>query len=136
MTTGALLSVNDLAVTFPTDDGDIQAVRGVSFDVAEGETVGIIGESGSGKLVATQALLQLVRGADITGSARFGGAELLTMPAREIRRIRGRVSRWCSRTRCPACTPSSPSVVKSRRRSGPRTGAPRGGRAASGGAAR
>ena len=84
-----LLSVHDLRVTFATDDGDIEAVRGVSFDIGEGETVGIVGESGSGKSVTTQALLQLVRDADVTGSARFEGVDLLALPAPAIRRIRG-----------------------------------------------
>jgi peptide/nickel transport system ATP-binding protein len=84
-----LLSVNDLTVTFATDDGDIEAVRGVSFDIGEGETVGIVGESGSGKSVTTQALLQLVRGADVRGTARFEGADLLSLGPAEIRRVRG-----------------------------------------------
>jgi oligopeptide/dipeptide ABC transporter ATP-binding protein len=89
VTTGALLSVDDLSVTFPTEDGDVHAVRGVSFDVAPGETVGIVGESGSGKSVSTHALLQLVPGARVGGEARFHGVDLLTLPADEIRRIRG-----------------------------------------------
>ena len=89
MAPGPLLSVSDLAVTFDTDDGDIEAVRGVSFEVAAGETVGIVGESGSGKSVTTQALLQLVPGARVSGSARFDGIDLLTLPSPAIRRIRG-----------------------------------------------
>ena len=76
-------------MTFPTEDGDVHAVRGVSFDVSAGETVGIVGESGSGKSVSTQAVVQLVRGARIGGTARFHDVDLLTLPARSMRRIRG-----------------------------------------------
>ena len=65
--------------------GPVTVLRDVSIDVAEGETVGIVGESGSGKSVTTQALLQLVRGAQVSGSARFDGVELLTLPPRAIR---------------------------------------------------
>jgi peptide/nickel transport system ATP-binding protein len=89
MTSGALLSVADLSVTFPTEDGDVSAVRGVSFDVAAGETVGIVGESGSGKSVTTQAVLQLVRGALVSGQARFHDVDLLSLPEHAMRRIRG-----------------------------------------------
>ena len=89
MTPGALLSVADLSVTFPTEDGDVHAVRGVSFDVYPGETVGIVGESGSGKSVSTQAVLQLVRGARVRGTARFDDLDLLTLPAPAMRRVRG-----------------------------------------------
>ena len=77
MSSGSLLSVVDLAVTFPTEDGDVHAVRGLSFDVTAGETVGIVGESGSGKSVTAQAVLQLVRGARVGGQAWFHGADLL-----------------------------------------------------------
>jgi peptide/nickel transport system ATP-binding protein len=89
MTSGTLLSVDDLRVTFPTEDGDVHAVRGVSFDVSAGETVGIVGESGSGKSVTAQSILQLVSGARISGSARFHDSELLTLPAAQMQRIRG-----------------------------------------------
>jgi peptide/nickel transport system ATP-binding protein len=84
-----LLSVADLSVTFPTEDGDVHAVRGVSFDVSAGETVGIVGESGSGKSVSTQAILQLVGGARVQGSARFHDADLLSLSDQAMRRIRG-----------------------------------------------
>jgi peptide/nickel transport system ATP-binding protein len=85
----ALLSVEDLHVTFPTEDGDVHAVRGVSFDVAAGETVGLVGESGSGKSVSTQAIVQLVRGARISGHATFAERDLLSLPTRQMRQIRG-----------------------------------------------
>src|SRR5262245_58472636 len=89
MTSGTLLSVADLRVTFPTEDGDVLAVRGVSFDVEAGETVGIVGESGSGKSVTAQSILQLVQGARITGSARLYDSELLSLPPAQMQRIRG-----------------------------------------------
>jgi oligopeptide/dipeptide ABC transporter ATP-binding protein len=84
-----LLSVKDLTVSFPTADGVVKAVRGVSFDVEAGRTIGIVGESGSGKTVLTQTLLGLTPGADITGSAMFDGIDLLKVPEDEKRKIRG-----------------------------------------------
>jgi peptide/nickel transport system ATP-binding protein len=86
---GALLAVRDLRVSFPSDDGVVEAVRGVSFEVGEGETVGIVGESGSGKSATVQSLLQLVAGAHVTGTAEFEGENLLSLPEREMRRVRG-----------------------------------------------
>ena len=77
-----LLDVQDLAVTFPTADGVVQAVRGVSFDVDRGQTLGIVGESGSGKSVATQTIIGLTAGARVSGTAFFDGRDLLTMPRR------------------------------------------------------
>jgi len=84
-----LLVVDDLRVTFPTEDGDVHAVRGVSLQVSAGETVGIVGESGSGKSVTSQALMQLLRGATVSGRATFDGVELLSLPGREMRKVRG-----------------------------------------------
>ena len=62
-----LLEVTDLTVSFPTADGVVRAVRGVSFGVEAGRTLGIVGESGSGKTVLTQTLLGLTPGADVSG---------------------------------------------------------------------
>jgi len=85
----ALLDVQDLAVSFPTADGVVQAVRGVSFDVSPGKTLGIVGESGSGKSVATQTIVGLTQGARVSGHATFEGRDLLTMRREELRRVRG-----------------------------------------------
>ncbi|HXZ99848.1 MAG TPA: ABC transporter ATP-binding protein [Candidatus Binatia bacterium] len=84
-----LLTVRDLTVSFPTSDGLVQAVRGLSFDVAAGSTLGIVGESGSGKSVSALTMLGLNPGADISGSALFQGRDLLRMPPGELRRLRG-----------------------------------------------
>ncbi len=88
---GALLAVSDLRVSFRTPHGVVNAVRGVSFAIARGETVGILGESGSGKSVSVGAVMGLVDSppARITGEIRYGGLDLLRAPAREIRRIHG-----------------------------------------------
>jgi peptide/nickel transport system ATP-binding protein len=85
----ALLEVEDLTVSFSTDDGTVQAVRGVSFDLEQGRTLGIVGESGSGKSVCTQTIAGLTRGASVSGSAMFKGVDLLTASQEELRAIRG-----------------------------------------------
>jgi oligopeptide/dipeptide ABC transporter ATP-binding protein len=84
-----LLEVKDLTVSFPTADGVVRAVRGVSFGVDAGSTLGIVGESGSGKTVLTQTLLGLTPGADITGSAEFDGIDLLGLSESQMRHVRG-----------------------------------------------
>ena len=91
MSAGALLSVHDLRVGFTTEGGLLQAVDGVSFDLAAGEVLAIVGESGSGKSVTAQTILGLTRSpnARIEGSARLGGTELLDADDESIRRIRG-----------------------------------------------
>jgi oligopeptide/dipeptide ABC transporter ATP-binding protein len=85
----ALLEVDDLQVAFDTEDGLLQAVRGLSFRVEAGQTLGIVGESGSGKSVSTQSMVGLTRGARITGRALFDGQDLLTMPREKLRSLRG-----------------------------------------------
>ena len=84
-----LLEVTDLTVSFPTSDGVVRAVRGVSFGVEAGRTLGIVGESGSGKTVLTQTLLGLTPGAQISGRALFEGTDLLTLSETQLRDIRG-----------------------------------------------
>src|SRR5262249_54887333 len=75
--------------SFPTADGLVQAVRGVSFDVEPGRTLGIVGESGSGKTVLTQTLLGLTPGAEVEGSAVFEGSDLLALSEDQLRHVRG-----------------------------------------------
>lgn len=84
-----LLAVDNLTVSFPTADGTVQAVRGLSFSVEPGKTLGVVGESGSGKSVSALTMLGLNPGADISGSAVFDGKDLLTMRQQELRKIRG-----------------------------------------------
>lgn len=86
-----LLSVRDLRVNFGTSEGDVQAVRGVSFDIARGETLAIVGESGSGKSVTASAIMRLNFGADVrvSGSALFEGQDILAMSEEEVRLKRG-----------------------------------------------
>jgi peptide/nickel transport system ATP-binding protein len=67
----------------------VEAVRGVSFNVDQGETLGIVGESGSGKSVATQTIMGLTRGARVSGRALFEGGDLLTMRPEEMQSVRG-----------------------------------------------
>ena len=85
----ALLEVDDVHVSFNTDDGVVHAVRGVSFEVERGTTLGIVGESGSGKSVCTQTITGLTRGARVSGTARFDGLDLLTASDDQLRAIRG-----------------------------------------------
>ena len=85
----SLLEVTDLRVSFPTADGIVQAVRGVSFSVDSGRTIGIVGESGSGKTVLTQTLLGLTPGGRVEGKAVFNGTDLLSLRPDQLRKVRG-----------------------------------------------
>jgi oligopeptide/dipeptide ABC transporter ATP-binding protein len=88
----SLLSVRDLRVEFWTRRGTIHAVNGTSFEIAPGETLGIVGESGCGKSVTALALLGILprAGRVTTGTAHFEGRDLLRMSDRELRSVRGR----------------------------------------------
>jgi peptide/nickel transport system ATP-binding protein len=89
--THPLLEVSNLAVTFPTDGGDLYAVRGLSYRVAPGEVVAMVGESGSGKSAAAMAVIGLLpEYATVTGSVSLGGEELLGMSDADLSKIRGR----------------------------------------------
>ena len=87
----ALLEVNDLTVSFDTEDGVVHAVDGVSYKVDAGEAFGIVGESGSGKSVSSLTVMGLTRApnARITGSVKFAGKELINASDEELRQIRG-----------------------------------------------
>ena len=87
-----LLDVRDLRVAFRTPRGKVQAISGVSFDVAPGEVLGVVGESGSGKTISLLAVMGLITdpNAEITGSIKFRGRELLGASNRDLRSIRGR----------------------------------------------
>ena len=87
-----LLSVEDLHVRFWTSRGTIHAVNGISFDIAPGETLGIVGESGCGKSVTSLAILGILprAGRATEGSAVFDGRDLLHLSDRELRRVRGK----------------------------------------------
>jgi peptide/nickel transport system ATP-binding protein len=85
-----LLEVEDLSVTFRTDDGDVRAVRGLSFSIDEGETLAVVGESGSGKTVAALAIMRLLpRSARVEGTIRFRGTSLLDLDDEGMRRLQG-----------------------------------------------
>ncbi len=86
-----VLSVTDLAVSFPSEQGRVTAVRGLSYQVTAGEALGIVGESGSGKSVSSLAVMGLLPPqTKITGSIRFQGRELLGRSDTELSQIRGR----------------------------------------------
>ncbi len=90
--TGHILDVDDLSVSFDTDDGVVRAVNSISYHLDEGEVLGIVGESGSGKSVSCLTLMGLIPmppGRIDSGTARFGDTDLLSLSPREIRRIRG-----------------------------------------------
>ena len=92
MSATPLLTVRDLAVTFGTGDKAVQAVRGVSFDIARGETVALVGESGSGKSVTALSVLQLLpypSASHPTGSIRFQDRELVGASTRDLLQVRG-----------------------------------------------
>ena len=86
-----LLSVRDLKVAFATEEGVVQAVDGVSFDLAAGEILAVVGESGSGKSVSAMTLMGLTRSpnAKFEGTAHYKGTELITAPEDQLRRVRG-----------------------------------------------
>ncbi len=87
-----MLSVRDLRVSFCTEQGMVQAIDGVSFDVAEGEILGVVGESGSGKTVSLLAVMGLITdpNAVIEGSIKYQGRELVGLSAKDMRKLRGR----------------------------------------------
>ncbi len=90
--TEPLLEVRDLTVEFGSDGGALRAVDGVSFDVGRGEIVGLVGESGAGKSLTSEAILRLIRcpPGRIAGHVRFKGRDLLALDDAALTRIRGK----------------------------------------------
>jgi oligopeptide/dipeptide ABC transporter ATP-binding protein len=87
-----VLEVRDLVVEFSTEDGPLRAVDGVSFTVGRGEIVGLVGESGAGKTLTSEAILGLVRcpPGRVRGEVRFRGRDLLALEEPALARIRGK----------------------------------------------
>ncbi|POM22230.1 Oligopeptide transport ATP-binding protein OppD [Actinomadura rubteroloni] len=92
MTGEPFLSVRDLKIHFPTDDGLVRSVDGLTFDLERGRTLGIVGESGSGKSVTSLGILGLHnrRNAKVSGEIWLDGKELVGASPDEVRRQRGR----------------------------------------------
>jgi peptide/nickel transport system ATP-binding protein len=87
-----LLRVHDLRTSFFTSDGEVRAVDGVTFDIEDGRTVGLVGESGCGKSVTALSIVQLLpkgTGRIVGGALEFNGTDLAQLPEAEMRRIRG-----------------------------------------------
>jgi oligopeptide/dipeptide ABC transporter ATP-binding protein len=88
-----LLAVSSLVTQFSTRSGIVKAVDGVSWDVAEGETVALVGESGCGKSASALSIMRLIAepaGRIVSGSVMFKGRDLLALSEEEMRRVRGR----------------------------------------------
>src|SRR3989442_12640506 len=88
-----LLEVRDLTTCFFTGGGTVRAVDGVSYDVQEGETVALVGESGCGKTVTALSIMRLIMppaGRIVGGQVLFKGRDVLALDEESMRRIRGR----------------------------------------------
>lgn len=87
-----LLSVRDLKTSFFTHVGEVKAVRGISFDVNEGEVLGIVGESGSGKSVTSLSVMGLLQypGRVVDGEILLNGEDILTYSKDQMRKVRGK----------------------------------------------
>ncbi|MFC7482639.1 ATP-binding cassette domain-containing protein [Luedemannella flava] len=87
-TTDPYLKVEDLRVSFPTEDGVVRAVDGVSFSVERGRTLGIVGESGSGKSVTSLSVMGLHnrKKTKVEGRILLGGEDLLSLSDEQVRR--------------------------------------------------
>jgi peptide/nickel transport system ATP-binding protein len=86
-----LLEINALKTTFSTENGPVIAVDGISFAIAPGETLGVVGESGCGKSVTAESIMRLLneKSTKYEGEVNFNGENLLTLPEYKMRNIRG-----------------------------------------------
>ena len=88
--TEPLLTIENLSVAFPAEDGSVEAVKNLSLTIARGETLALVGESGSGKSVTALATVGLLPDtARVTGSVKYAGAEMIGASQRELMRVRG-----------------------------------------------
>ena len=90
--TDSLLEVKELSVSFATDEGEVQALDAVNFEVKDGQTLGLVGESGCGKSVTALSVMRLLPrpiGKITGGRIHFGGMDLLKLTPDEMRQIRG-----------------------------------------------
>ena len=103
----AVVEVRDLSVGFATEYGEVEAVDEVSFEVREGEILGLVGESGSGKSVTATAILRLIRkpGRLTQGSIMLGGRDLCRLNEDELQQIRGTEIALISQTPRTALNP-------------------------------
>lgn len=94
-----LLEVKNLSVSFDTQQGELEAVRDVSFSLKEGEVLAVVGESGCGKSVLCKAIMKLLtREARIkSGSILVDGVDITHYRQRDMERLRGSCFPWCSR---------------------------------------
>ncbi|MBU62599.1 MAG: peptide ABC transporter ATP-binding protein, partial [Opitutae bacterium] len=87
-----LLEIRDLSVSFEVDEGEVQALDGVSLEVTQGQTLGLVGESGCGKSVTALSVMRLLpkpMGKILSGRISFEGKDLLKLSPEEIREVRG-----------------------------------------------
>jgi oligopeptide/dipeptide ABC transporter ATP-binding protein len=87
---GPLLAVRGLRVAFGGEKDRIWAVRGLDLEIRQGERLGIVGESGAGKSVAALSILRLLPEAHVEGEVLFDGVDLVPLPMRQLRAVRGR----------------------------------------------
>src|SRR5713226_5161067 len=106
-TMNPVVEVKDVSVRFATDSGEVEAVDGVSFEVREGEILGLVGESGSGKSVTATAILRLIRkpGRLTHGSIVLGGRDLALLGEEDLQKIRGTEIAMISQTPRTALNP-------------------------------
>jgi peptide/nickel transport system ATP-binding protein len=106
----SVVAVRGISVRFATDFGDVEAVDGASFEVREGEILGLVGESGSGKSVTATAILRLIRkpGRLTNGQIMLGGRDLVQLGEDDLQKIRGREIALISQTPRTALNPLLP----------------------------
>jgi oligopeptide/dipeptide ABC transporter ATP-binding protein len=87
-----LVDIKDLATYFYTPEGVVKAVDGVTYDIQEGETLGLVGESGCGKSVSALSLMRLIQkpGKVVSGTATLAGTDVLQLSESQMRRVRGK----------------------------------------------